>query len=358
MAGLLQRLLTRSGILPVLRSQWRADQRAAADKFEKRVDKNIAELKQQLARLSSDLNEGMRQLAPLLESVDRIAKIDREVRMLRTTLSVDIADRQKGPHRPGIFDQERVGSHVAKAIAAASVETDPSVHIVINDLVPADTYEAMLDGMPAPIFFSQRDNIKQNIRLANLDVAPEWALRTLAFIEHSLVPRMMVPALLRKFDTHIRDFYVREYGPERGPVLAAIPHEAAGGRLMLRRRGYHLDPHLDPKRVVFTCLLYFARPGDSESFGTTFFRMHGTPTIDRTNTFYPGSQGIVCEPVKMVPFKANSAVAFVNWGGAHGADIPATAPADTERYSYQFYVSPDPAALAAVLGEAEAAISE
>ena len=191
-----------------------------------------------------------------------------------------------------------------------------------------------------------------------LDVAPAWSLETLGFIENTLIPRMMVPALLRKFEPHIRDFYLREYGPERGPALAAIRHEATGGRLMLRRPGYHLDPHLDPKRVVFTCLLYFARPGDSEAFGTGFYRMNGTPKIDRTSTFYPGSQGIACDLVKMVPFKPNAAVAFLNWGGAHGADIPKSASVETERYSYQFYVSPDPAALAALLGETESAVAE
>jgi hypothetical protein len=60
----------------------------------------------------------------------------------------------------------------------------------------------------------------------------------------------------------------------------------------------------------------------------------------------------------MVPFTRNSAVAFLNWGGAHGADIPKTAPAETERYSYQFYVSPDAAALARHVGETESAIAE
>ena len=109
---------------------------------------------------------------------------------------------------------------------------------------------------------------------------------------------MMVPALLRKFEPHIRDFYLREYGPERGRALAAIPHEATGGRLMLRTPGYHLDPHLDPKRVVFTCLLYFARPATAKRSAPAFYRMNGTPKIDRTSTFYPGSQGIACDLVK------------------------------------------------------------
>jgi hypothetical protein len=74
------------------------------------------------------------------------------------------------------------------------------------------------------------------------------------------------------------------------------------------------------------------------------------PIIDRTSTFYPGTQGIACDLVKLVPFRPNTAVSFLNYGGAHGADIPKDAPAELERYAYQFYVSPDPAALAAVVG--------
>jgi hypothetical protein len=60
----------------------------------------------------------------------------------------------------------------------------------------------------------------------------------------------------------------------------------------------------------------------------------------------------------MVPFGPNTAVAFLNYGAAHGADIPKTAPGDTERYAYQFYVSPEPDALAAIVGETEAAVVE
>jgi hypothetical protein len=119
--------------------------------------------------------------------------------------------------------------------------------------------------------------------------------------------------------------------------------------LMLRRPGYHLEPHLDPDRVVVTCLIYFARPGDDESFGTSFYRIDGDPVINRPNTFFPVNEGYRCELVKTAPFRPNTAVAFVNAGGAHGADISSSAPAGTERYAYQFYVSPEPAALAALV---------
>jgi hypothetical protein len=353
-AGLLQRLLTRSGILPVLRSQWRADQTAAAEKLEKRLEKQLSEVN----RLSSELLNRMRELEPLLNSADRLKQASQETRVLRATMMLDIADRRRGARDSRVFDAGHVGPHVERAIAATPVQTDPSVHIVMNNLMPPDTYQAVLDGIPPRLFFSQRDDQKQNLKLSMLDVAPAWTFETLAFLENTLIPRLMVPALLRRFEPHIREFYEREFGPELGTTYAALPHEATGGRLMLRRPGYHLDPHLDPKRVVFTCLLYFARPGDSEGFGTTFYRMNGTPTIDRTSTFYPQTQGIACEQVKMVPFRPNTAVAFLNWGGAHGADIPKDAPKDTERYSYQFYVSPEPSALAALVGEPATAVAE
>ena len=320
MPGLLERLLTRSGILPALRQQVRDDIEAARTQLDTRLQ-------------------------------DEFTSLRREIKIMRATMMLDAEHVRRGLDVTSQLDPARVAAHVARAISGARVETDPSVHVVIDNLLPADTYQALIDGIPPRLFFTQREDAKQNLKLDQLEIAPQLTIRTLSFIESQLIPQMMVPALLRHFAPHIREFYVREYGPERGEKLAAIPHDATGGRLMLRRRGYHLDPHLDPRRVVFTTLIYFARPGESEAYGTSFYRMSALPKIDRTSTFYPESQGIRCELVKLVPFRPNTAVSFLNYGGAHGADIPKDAPADLERYAYQFYVSPDPAAVAVATGE-------
>jgi hypothetical protein len=355
--GVLQRLLTRSGILPILRQQWRDDQAAAGAKLERRFDKQLASLTQQIDRLSA-LAEQLQKPADNDATAERVAALDRTVRLLHATLRINLADQHRNGDRSSHLDHARVAAHVERAIAATTLETDPSVHVLINDLMPADTYQAILDGIPPSVFFTQKDNVKQNLKLRHLDVAPDSAIEIFSFLENDVIPKMMVPALLRRFAPHIREFYIREYGPDKGELLAQIPHQASGGRMMLRRAGYHLDPHLDPKRVVFTTLIYFARPGDSEAWGTGFYRMNGTPKIDRTNTFYPGTQGIQCDLVKLVPFRPNSAVAFLNWGGAHGADIPKDAPKNLERYSFQFYVSPDADALAALTGETDTAVME
>jgi hypothetical protein len=118
---------------------------------------------------------------------------------------------------------------------------------------------------------------------------------------------------------------------------------------MLRSAGYHLGPHRDPKRSMLTCLLYLARPGDSETYGTQIFRVADDGDASYKQTFYPEQEGHACELVKVVPFKANSMLAFLNSRGAHGVTIPADAPPDLERYSYQFYIAPKNEELSALI---------
>ena len=109
---------------------------------------------------------------------------------------------------------------------------------------------------------------------------------------------------------------------------------------MLRRPGYHLSPHRDPKRSFLTCLLYLARPGDDEAHGTRLYRVANDREAHYKQTYYPESNGHQCELAAVVPFRPNTMLVFLNSRGAHGATIPAEAPGDLERYSYQFYVAP------------------
>ena len=68
-------------------------------------------------------------------------------------------------------------------------------------------------------------------------------------------------------------------------------------------------------------------------------------------TYYPEQHGARCELVKVVPFRANSMLVFVNSGGAHGARIPDDAPPELERYWYQFYVGPGLDELASLIAD-------
>jgi hypothetical protein len=344
----IERLLARIGVLPLLRSQWRGDQQRSSEKVEARFDRHLATVATRIERLDN-LPRAPADTGERLEALEQgLQAMTRRANRLEAALRFNGEHRERrwGAH---VFDEARLARHVTAAIDHAKMVCDPMAHVVVDRLLPDDTYDAILDAIPPATFFSDTDARKQNFKVRSKDIAPEWTRTALGFVEDVVIPQMMVPALMRKFESHARATYVRKYGEDLGAHVAALPHIATAGRLMLRRPGYHLDPHLDPDRVVVTCLIYFARPGDDESFGTSFYRIHGDPVIDRTSTFYPKSQGIECELVKTAPFTPNTAVAFLNAGGAHGAGIPTSAPADAERYAYQFYVSPERGALAALV---------
>jgi hypothetical protein len=112
------------------------------------------------------------------------------------------------------------------------------------------------------------------------------------------------------------------------------------GRIMLRRPGYVIAPHRDPKWGFVTGLVYLARDGNSETYGTNLYRVAQDEEAPTDKPFYVNERK--CELVKMVPYRANTMLAFLNSAGAHGASIPADAkPATLERYVYQFRLGPD-----------------
>ena len=348
----LERLLNKIGVLPYLRRRWRDDQQRSSDKVEARFDRHMATVAARFERIDQRLDDLPRAPADTGERLrvleQGLKTLTRRSHQLRVALRFNAEHRERR-HGSQVFDEAPVARHVAVAIDRARLDTDPMAHLVVDALMPPEIYDALVDAIPPVELFTDKDEHKQNFKLHSFDVAPEWTLTALGFMEDVLIPRIIVPGLLQKFEAHVRATYVRKYGAALGAQVAALPHIATAGRLMLRRPGYHLDPHLDPDRVVVTCLIYFARPGDDESFGTSFYRIEGDPVIDRRNTFFPGNEGYCCHLVKTAPFRPNTAVAFVNAGGAHGADIPSSAPAGTERYAYQFYVSPEPTALAALI---------
>ena len=341
-------LLNKLGLLPYLRRRWREDQQRSSDKVEARFDRHMATVATRLEKLDN-LPRAPADTGDRLDALEQsLRTLSRKANRLEAALRFNAEHRERryGSH---VFDEACIATHVAAAIDRARLDTDPMAHLVVEGLLPRETYDALVDAIPPPELFSDKDDRKQNFKLHAADAAPEWTVIALSFMEDVIIPRMIVPGLLQKFDAHVRATYEKKYGATRGPHVAALPHIATAGRLMLRRPGYHLEPHLDPDRVVVTCLIYFARPGDDESFGTSFYRIDGDPVIDRRNTFFPRNEGYACDLVKTAPFRPNTAVAFVNAGGAHGAGIPSSAPAGTERYAYQFYVSPEPAALAAII---------
>jgi hypothetical protein len=268
----------------------------------------------------------------------RIKAAERENDRLRAIIALDQAHRDRWTELDAALDPTAIEASIARAFASSPVDERPMPHVLLRDVFPAATYAALLDAIPPDSFFPENDPVKQNLKIAQTEIAPAWTRRALQFLEDTVIPGILTPAIVSRMRPYL------------DAASARLPHIATAGRLMLRRPGYKLEPHLDPQRVAFTCLLYFARPGDDSAYGTQLFSIDRPVTVDRTNTFYPRQHGYKVKRIKTVAFEPNTALVFLNRGGAHAAEIPRKAPPDTRRFAYQFYVAPDPAAMESLVG--------
>jgi hypothetical protein len=301
----------RQALLPDFRRAWSKD-----------VDASVRTLQRELSQMQAELG-ALRQAHDALAVKEWIQSREPLLATLDARLRID-----------------PIRAHIVDAVERAQVCTDPTTHAVIDDILPADFYELVNAAIPPAELFPSRDPVKQDFHIdEHLVTAPVLTQRVWRFFDEDVVAGILAPALQQRFHAAVVDHYAETASGDFGRRAAAIPHRGFAGRLHLRRPGYHLKPHLDPKRVVITGLVYFARPGDSDAYGTQLFRV-GTPFTSSTmGKFYPEDEGLPVELARTVPFRANTLLAFVNSRAAHGATLPPDAPL-RERYAYQFYVKP------------------
>ena len=311
MLGRLVYARLKSALLPDFRRAWSKD-----------VDASVRTLQRELSQMQAELS-ALRQAHDALAVKEWVQGREPLLATLDARLQV-----------------EPIRAHIHNAVERAEVSTDPTTHAVIEDILPRDFYELVNAAIPPAELFPARDPVKQDFHLdEHLDDAPPLTRRVWRFFDEEVVAGIVAPALHRKFHRAVVEHYAETAGGDFAERAAAIPHRGFAGRLHLRRPGYHLKPHLDPKRVVITGLVYFARPGDSEAYGTQLFRVNKAFTSSTMGKFYPEDEGLPVELARTVPFRSNTLLAFVNSKAAHGATLPPDAPL-RERYAYQFYVKP------------------
>ena len=300
----------------------------------------------------------------LRETIDGLRQEVEELRTTQTGLLVAELDRRDSPRLDAArsqLDIGRIRAHVAAAIQRASVDPYPTPHLIIDRILPDDVYELLLQTMPPQALFSRRDPLKQDFEIEGLPRAPRLTAFAWGFFDQQIVAGTVTQLLLERFGDAVARHYGGADAAAFGRQAAAIDHRSFAGRIQLRRPGYALQPHLDPKRVVITGLFYFARPGDSESYGTQLFEVDRPFVSAGLKTYYPENHGLRCTVARTVPYRPNTLFAFINSGAAHGAVLPADASLK-ERHAYQFYVKPDDGELKQLLralpDEARAAWAE
>ena len=253
---------------------------------------------------------------------DELAAVRRGERQLRAIALADAALERKSRRLERILQPDVIAAHVTAALAAAPLRDDPFPYAVVDDLLPAAFYDALIEGLPPAELFSDRAINKQQL-IVPLELGPAYSRRVWGFMADTVVPEMIAPAVLEKFRAHASAWLTHNFPAAGDDPLDAIAMTCSDGRILLRRPGYYIPPHRDPKWGFLTCLMYLARPGDSERWRTQLHRVAGDEEARGAQPHWIDEQR--CEPVEHIAFRRNRALIFLNSVGAHSARIPGDA---------------------------------
>lgn len=243
------------------------------------------------------------------------------------------------------LDRASISAHVRAAVHATRLHLDPFPHVVVEHWLPPAVYDTVIRALPPAVFFADQEPSRQRL-LVPFTFAPAYSRRVWHFLAEDIVSRALSEALNDKFREPLREYVTTFCQPWlEQPDQRLHPSD---GRIMLRRPGYVILPHRDPKWGFITGLAYLAREGDDEAHGTQLYRVRDD--VEATNDKPLRFEEERCELVSSVPYRPNTLLAFLNSKGAHGASIPADAqPANLERYVYQFRLGPSPSAMRKIL---------
>jgi hypothetical protein len=236
--------------------------------------------------------------------------------------------------------------HVAAAFARSELLLDPFPHLVVEGLFPEADYQHLLANLPQGREWNDVGKFRTNWNI-DTDPAAAETQRVWRAMHQEIAPRVLIPNVVDRFRPYLRGIWAAR--GEDGDALE--PHyRSIEGRLLMRRPGYKLPPHLDPHHGLMTVLIYLARPGEDEQFGTDLYR--GTPPADYEGIYKPIDAGLPHDYARTVPFRPNTMLAFLTPISLHGATFPRTA--TFERVAYQFQIALDKAARKAVQARAAA----
>jgi hypothetical protein len=267
---------------------------------------------------------------------------------LRAVATADAALQGAVADLASVCDEEAIVRHVREAVARSHLMVDPLPYLIVSNVLPSDLYDALIRGIPPYELFADRPRNKQQLKVP-LAYGPAYSRAVWKFLVDVALERSFQPAIVEKFRKPLGEWIARQW-----PQLASDPLgppmelHSTDGRILLRGRGYRIQPHRDPKWGFVTVLLYLARRGDSEQWGTQIYAVDDDAPAGTISPHWINPDK--CRLVADVPFRRNTALVFLNSCGAHGAAIPDDAePADLQRYVYQFRIGPTKAAIDALV---------
>jgi hypothetical protein len=285
-----------------------------------------------IARVERRCDEILERLDALSQQFSELAVRESE---LRAILRRNLEQEPYLDRLTKMIRKEATRQEVADNVDRAPLHLQPFPYTVIDGLLPDHLYDALVQGLPPVELFKNRPVRKQQLAVP-FELAPVYSQRIWTHFADTLIPEVIAPRLIQKFRGPL-DEWIRRNWPDINPE--SITLRGSGGRIMHRGRGYRIRPHRDPKWSFITCILYLARPGDNESWGTQLYAVERDEEAKDAAPYWIDEKR--CHLAEDVKFIRNRLLVFLNSAGAHGAHIPEDAePPDLERYIYQFRVGP------------------
>jgi len=272
-----------------------------------------------------------------LASLEKIPELETKIEQCMVAYQKDARFAERVPQFQAKADPRRVRGHVCHSAGIAPLRTDPCPYLVIDDLVPEDLYDEMLSALPSPVFFKQ-EKTREELQVP-FGFAPAYSRMVWDFFFSNAIENGLVPAVTDRFRPSL-DALVARYWPRlRTWEASGLKLHVSNSRLLLRRPGYVIKPHRDPRWHFVTCLIYLRKRDAGEAYGTQLYRLRQEREPSHNSPFW--FEFDECDLVADIPAARNSALVFFNSAGAHGASIPADAPGALERYVYQVQFGPD-----------------
>jgi hypothetical protein len=315
----------------------------------KRAVRTLADQQRTLEGSMSQWVDEMRQhLSALVDVRQTLSTLALRESQLRAIVRADAAQEDAYAELDTVLDEERIAAHVRKAIAGAELRLDPFPHVVVDGLFPIGFYKTLIRALPPVELFEERPVNDQEVALP-LMMGPVYSRRVWRYMTRVVAPRVLADPIVEKFRAPLEDWISANWPSlSASPLAAPMELHSSAGRILLRRPGYNIPPHRDPKWGFLTCLVYLARPGDPEAWGTQLYAVDDDDEAQGAKPHWVEPDR--CRLVTEVPFKRNSALLWLNSIGAHGAFIPQDVqPPDLQRYAYQFRIGPTRDSIAALM---------
>jgi hypothetical protein len=242
---------------------------------------------------------------------------------------------------------EDISAEVRRKVERVEIHPQPFPHLVVPDLLPEPFFQQLASSIP-PVeqFEPSKSRLKSDLPLgeknAYFRAAPEPFKAVWRKLRDEVLRIGIAPVLASRLEQELREKYADVFSPELADEIMAGGLVSSDGRIMARRPGYHLKPHLDSAHFGITLLLYFTAADDESSGALCLFRPERTPEMYDVSTYYPERiEGIAVELVEEIPIRENLFVAFLNRRDAlHGVRIEPTDGPVTNRMTYQAHILP------------------